>query len=1016
MEFIVNARDIRVQVSDVISVQEDNETQTIDFRINKTEHEYDLASLHPYVLFKPYRANGVDFCIVEKKIDGDSIVLTWLINRAVTFAEGELQFQIVFSDSLDPAADKGTKRWATKIAKVKIPESLLGNKFVLPESQILSQLIALADRVQNGAAATKESETAAAASAKSAADNAIKTGTDKTAAENAAKSAGEAMKVAGISAAGAKESETAAAESVKSAADNATKTEQDKAAAEKAAAAAEAAKKSAADSAGEAKESETAAASSQKSAADNAVKTTKDQVATEAAAKRAEAAKTELETAKNAAAGSANTATQQAQTAQLEAEKVQKIVAGNEAYTKTESDLKYTVAPRKEASSSTGELKLTDADDGLSYLELQGNSEQYTNTANKNLIDLHFATDGYYVNNVNGALAVNPNYKASGYINVIPGESYFLTNASQASPGAMYNANKVYVQGVVNGLNVIPEGVKYVRISSNKAIQTEASTQFEKGTQGTEIVIGAVDTPAPDYPSEVRSVGDIPKDVNGVEIRNLLDEVLEDLLIYEDSKDFIYLKLSSNVITGNYAVWSKKTPVSNGLYCRFSKTIIGWGDAGSIQIVEQGVYNGTEGTSYPFNFINSSDLYITFTHASTSGNKKPSKEMIKAFFETYNIMVTPATEIDEYRPYIGENNGLVKLESTGINHVDVNNVLKNMQTITTVNEDGSRIKSIQDSVNGTSRYVVYFNYKKNTQYSLYCKCWYEGETGQGASLIQIRDAGGASGPIQQTFAQNVKSDLFHTFNTGDNSNLSVWIYVQSVGGQPKRTMYVEDLMIVEGEKTLQEMKALKYQPYHQQITWIPLREPLQGLYGVKDTVDKNGYVTKKFDSIETRLDICIGKSGWNERAFAMYTVNESTKNFVNGGFAYSEVAYLSKEATAGKPVMITTQGFNEKNGWYFGFWFLYGYLGLSKTSTDAENKQKILGGLGTGYKIKAWYQLKEPITYQIPAVYIETYDQETNVRCLNKIKPSDMTLDYKIAMSNLIKRLEALEAKTVQEV
>lgn len=291
MEFIVNARDIRVQVNDVISVQEDNETQTIDFRINKTEHEYDLASLHPYVLFKPYRANGVDFCIVEKKIDGDSIVLTWLINRAVTFAEGELQFQIVFTDSLDPAADKGTKRWATKIAKVKIPESLLGNKFVLPESQILSQLIALADRVQNGAAAAKESETAAAASEKRAADNAIKTGTDKTAAENAAKSAGEAMKVAENSAAGAKESETAAAESAKSATDNAVKTEQVKTAAEKAAIEAEAAKKSAADSAGAAKESETAAAGSQKSAADNAKKTGQDRTAAETAAREAETAK-----------------------------------------------------------------------------------------------------------------------------------------------------------------------------------------------------------------------------------------------------------------------------------------------------------------------------------------------------------------------------------------------------------------------------------------------------------------------------------------------------------------------------------------------------------------------------------------------------------------------------------------------------------------------------------------------------------------------------------------------------
>ena len=62
------------------------------------------------------------------------------------------------------------------------------------------------------------------------------------------------------------------------------------------------------------------------------------------------------------------------------------------------------------------------------------------------------------------------------------------------------------------------------------------------------------------------------------------------------------------------------------------------------------------------------------------------------------------------------------------------------------------------------------------------------------------------------------------------------------------------------------------------------------------------------------------------------------------------------------------------------------------------------------------YVLGIPITYQIPAVYIETHDLETNVRCLNKVKLSDMTLDYKIAMSSLIKRLEALESKTVQEV
>lgn len=900
MDLHIDSRDIRVTVQDIISVQDDTNTQMIEFVFTKELLECALWELNAFVIYAVSGSTGVRFDICTKTVTDTELKVQWVIRKSVTYAEGKLQFQVVFTDTPDPITKVSEHRWSTKIAIVTIPKTLAREKYAIDTEPVIEQMMAIAAQC-------------------------VEAGDKVSRAEAAAVSAEQA------------------ADSIQEAVD-----------------------------------------------ANNA----------------AQAAKTETISAKNATIAAA-------QTAQLEAEKVQKIVAGNEAYTKQESDLKYTVAPRKEASSSTGELKLTDADDGLSYLELQGNSEQYTNTANKNLIDLHFATDGYYVNNVNGALAVNPNYKASGYINVIPGESYFLTNASQASPGAMYNANKVYVQGVVNGLNVIPEGVKYVRISANKAIQTAASTQFEKGTQGTEIVIGAVDTPSPDYPSEVRSVGDIPKDVNGVEIRNLLDEEW-----IKSQPESAWTKAVSGSNTqfrlqlGNEI--KKKVTVT-----AFLKNTIPSEKSFSFTLGNQ---VGMNGASLVYNnaFLKGTADYTAETYVNlyitVNGTTTATHSQMLEIFNYFNFMVTSAAEIDEYRPYIGENNGLVKLESQGVNHVDVNNVLTNMQTITTVNEDGSRIKSIQDSVNGTSRYVVYFNYKKNTQYSLYCRCWYEGETGQGASLIQIRDAGGASGPIQQTFAQNVKSDLFHTFNTGDNSNLSVWIYVQSVGGQPKRTMYVEDLMIVEGEKTLQEMKALKYQPYHHQITWIPLREPLQGLYGVKDTVDKNGYVTKKFDSIETRLDICIGKSGWNERAFAMYTVNESTKNFVNGGFAYSEVAYLSKEATAGKPVMITTQGFNEKNGWYFGFWFLYGYLGLSKTSTDAENKQKILGGLGTGYKIKAWYQLKEPITYQIPAVYIETYDQETNVRCLNKIKPSDMTLDYKIAMSSLIKRLEALEAKTVQEV
>lgn len=728
--------------------------------------------------------------------------------------------------------------------------------------------------------------------------------------------------------------------------------------------------------------------------------------------------------------------------------RVQEELSRYEYYTKTESDLKYTVAPRKEASSANGELKLTDADDGLSYLELQGNSEQYTATGTnlfdvkqlvKNMqglqpekITLMQDSDGKFMritNNYwhNGRLYtfvndITKSYKLGFKGRFVSGGAGKLLISVKFKDGTIVSTGAIINEKSYTAVSMtIPAGKEvdymYFTYGSDVGLYDVLLDSFylyPEDAPSSEKPTGGYGTPSPEYPSEVRSVGDIPKDVNGVEIRNLLDEEWIKsqpesawTKAVSGSNTQFRLKLGNEIMKKVTVTAFLKNTIPSGK--SFSFTLGNQvGMNGASLVYNNAILKGTADYTAE-TYVN---LYITVNGTTTATHS----QMLE-IFNYFNFMVTSAAEIDEYRPYIGENNGLVKLESQGVNHVDVNNVLTNMQTITTVNEDGSRIKSIQDSVNGTSRYVVYFNYKKNTQYSLYCRCWYEGETGQGASLIQIRDAGGASSPIQQTFAQNVKSDLFHTFNTGDNSNLSVWIYVQSVGGQPKRTMYVEDLMIVEGEKTLQEMKALKYQPYHQQITWIPLREPLQGMYGLYDTIDKNGYVTQRYDYSMTRLRDCVGISGWRENAFAMYFIDKiNTARFVVGGLAYSDVAYVSNQATAGKPVMITTQGFSSVAGWYFAYYFLYGYLGIDKDATDTANKQKILDALGTDYEIKTWYRLIDPIIYQIPTVYIETYEPETNVRCLNKVKPSDMTLDYKIAMSSLIKRLEALESKTVQEV
>lgn len=879
---------------------------------------------------------------------------------------------------------------------------------------------------RESAIAAAASQAAAAESEKKTEADAAKTGQDRAAAEQAASDAAAAKETAIQKAEAAEQSRLKAAESEQIATGAAEQSNVQAAAAERAAEAAQAAKKTAEEKARAATQSEQAAANSAAVCVEAGEKVSR----AEAAAVRAEQAADSIQEAVDAnnAAQSAKTETISAknatiaasQTAQLEAQKVQQIVAGNEAYTKTESDLKYTVAPREEASSDTGELKLTDADNGLSYIELAGNCEQYTNTANKNLFDityqeLHGISGNKYLNKsgVIQTATTDDEWMITYYIKVKPSTKYAITKVSKSiqaavifydkdkktiSGSGIYNTNIVYDSQYNSGRITTPENCEFIRVSFQKS--TIDKFQIEEGSVISAYVKGAIDTPSPEYPSEVRSVGDIPKDVNGVEIRNLLpNENIENLLVYEDTKDFIYLKLAQNVKSGVYCAFSASATTGNGLYCRIASTIPSWGPAGSYQIVGNDTYNGMVGTRYSYSFTTPTDLYVTFTRATLSGNKKPDKALIKQFFEKHTIMITEAAEIDEYRPYIGENNGLVKLESTGKNLFDINifNGVNN-----TVQINGNEVT--WTSWSGIPSFnMIKKGFKENTQYCVSFDKKADGITNTRIVITYTDDTGDGIGTETNT-------EYKHYTGVSRAGKTIKSITATYGGSEDSYKMFFRNIQIEEGTK------ETSYQLYHQQITWIPLREPLQGLYDPKDTIDKDGYVTQKYDYMEHKLVRFTGVSGWKDNNFALYSVDQNTKRFNKSSYAYSDAAYLSNGGTAGFPVMITTQGFDQAAGWYFALYFPYGYLGLSKESTDEENKQKIIDALGTDYKIKVWYYLIEPITYQIPAVYIETHDPETNVRCLNKVKPSDMTLDYKIAMSSLIKRLEALESKTVQEV
>lgn len=899
MDLHIDSRDIRVTVQDIISVQDDSNTQVIEFVFTKELLEYALWELNAFVIYAVSGSTGVRFDICTKTVTDSELKVQWVIRKPVTYAEGKLQFQVVFTDTPDPITKVSEHRWSTKIATVTIPKTLAREKYAIDTEPVIEQMMAIAAQCVEAGDKVSRAEAAAIR------------------AEQAADSIQEAVD------------------------------------------------------------------------ANNA----------------AQAAKTETISAKNATIAAA-------QTAQLEAQKVKQIVAGNEAYTKQESDLKYTVAPRKEASSANGELKLTDADDGLSYLELQGNSEQYTNTANKNLIDLHFATDGYYVNNVNGALAVNPNYKASGYINVIPGESYFLTNASQASPGAMYNANKVYVQGLVNGLNVIPEGVKYVRISATIA----GSTQFEKGTQGTEIVIGAVETPSPDYPSEVRSVGDIPKDVNGVEIRNLLDEEW-----IKNQPESAWTKDSSGTVFSIEVALPKtrlyiRTPDFNATDAE--GTTFGISKRPGSLAVADGIYF-YKTTLGSFDFSGQEHIYIILVRQDKNWDLAK-KSLMKS-----RLMVTSAAEIDEYRPYIGENNGLVKIESQGINVVNVKDKPAydaGTNNINIIKWTPQEIILDQKGM-GTSYAYADVNLIVGKTYSFYCRAQVvtiEGSPTTGATTIGFKKYPPSGMMYGQTGVarDGTYHDCYSKVELPEDVSLMLYVNSTSSSGGNVR-LIVKDLMVVEGDRTLQEMKALKYQPYYNKITWIPLREPLRGITGnnlklYADKVDKNGYVTQNIYFAE-------GKAMFTFDTDAL-GINASDSPYKYAYWPMQSIAQRAYQGTISVLCNMLKRGTYNVN-----------QMAITNTSVIVFNLPNTLTGLADAETdkaaitaaIKAWvntnnplvyYALNKPIEYQIPAIYIETYDQETNIRCLNKVKPSDMTLDYKIAMSSLIKRLEALEEKTVQEV
>ena len=357
----------------------------------------------------------------------------------------------------------------------------------------------------------------------------------------------------------------------------------------------------------------------------------------------------DAEDAKDAAAASASAASQQAQNAQLAAEQVQKIVAGNEAYTKAESDLKYATAPYKTTTGS-GYVVVEDGDNGTAEVGFFGNSFQYESTG-KNILPFDFnegiantvTRSGVTFTKVeNGGIHIkgaNNDSENSSYCEICGSLTNYTTEVLRLT-------KKYYLKGPI-GNNVamlirdtsgsyksisnnseelvnVPIGCVYVQVGRSY-VDTTIYPMISYEDVPYEPYSGGEPGPNPDYPFPVQSVGDIPKDTNGKEIRNLLDEAgvmantvssfsangtlrFSAELIGEKADDF-------GLTVGGKAIISSGTPTSSGTFAA----------SGTVAI-------------------------------SVTGNREDLKN--------YRVMITDAATIDAYRPYIGENNGLLRVVNT----------------------------------------------------------------------------------------------------------------------------------------------------------------------------------------------------------------------------------------------------------------------------------------------------------------------------------------------------------------
>ena len=172
MEIRVIGRDIQIDSSAAIAIENDNETETLNFILdNYTESGVDLSTLYGFMVYANKLGTRTE--ILDMQRIGDKLHASWTVTRSLTTINGRFLFCLTFISAQDyERLSKSEKVWSTNIAKSNITGSLVGDDYAVPEEPIILKMQQIAAQVAAIERDSKENAEKAEEAASRAEDNA----------------------------------------------------------------------------------------------------------------------------------------------------------------------------------------------------------------------------------------------------------------------------------------------------------------------------------------------------------------------------------------------------------------------------------------------------------------------------------------------------------------------------------------------------------------------------------------------------------------------------------------------------------------------------------------------------------------------------------------------------------------------------------------------------------------------------------------------------------------------------